>query len=329
MDYPAVRMDVDRVHATELGLTQKDVVDNVITALNSDLMIAPNYWVDRKTGNDYFMTVQYYEHGNPAIHDPLDLTNIPIRAPNLKVPTTLDTVVKLTRLRASTEIDHYKSQRSTDIYVTPKTEDLGHVTAAIQKLVSQARHPEQMRVNLLGMVQGMNESFKSFAIGFTLSFILLYLILVAQFKSFIDPVLIMLAIPMGVSGVLLILLLTNTTLNVMSLMGVLMLVGIANSNSILIVDFAHRLEEQGLPVIDAVITACRVRLRPILMTSLATIIGMIPMALKMGTGAEQYAPMARAIIGGLTSSVILTVFIVPAAYLLIYRRRRGPAVANA
>jgi multidrug efflux pump subunit AcrB len=178
------------------------------------------------------------------------------------------------------------------------------------------------------MVQGMEESFSSFAIGFTLSFLLLYLILIAQFKSFVDPILIMLAIPMGVTGVLLILLMTNTTLNVMSLMGVLMLVGIANSNSILIVDFAHRLEEQGLPVLDAVITACRVRLRPILMTSLATIIGMIPMALKFGTGSEQYAPMARAIIGGLTSSVILTVFIVPAAYLLIYgNKRKAPETA--
>jgi hydrophobic/amphiphilic exporter-1 (mainly G- bacteria), HAE1 family len=174
------------------------------------------------------------------------------------------------------------------------------------------------------MVQGMNESFKSFAKGFVLSFILLYLILIAQFRSFVDPFLIMLAIPMGFVGVLLILPLTHTTLNVMSLMGVLMLVGIADSNSILIVDFAHKLEEQGLPVADAVITACRVRLRPILMTSLATIIGMIPMAMKLGTGAEQYTPMARAIIGGLTSSVVLTVFIVPAAYMLVYGRRRGP-----
>ena len=155
----------------------------------------------------------------------------------------------------------------------------------------------------------------------------LYLILIAQFKSFVDPILIMLAIPMGVVGVMIILLLTKTTLNVMSLMGVLMLVGIANSNSILIVDFAHRLEEQGLSVRDAIISACRVRLRPILMTSLATIIGMIPMALKLGTGAEQYAPMARAIIGGLTSSVFLTVFIVPAAYLLIYRRKETRVVA--
>jgi multidrug efflux pump subunit AcrB len=130
-----------------------------------------------------------------------------------------------------------------------------------------------------------------------------------------------------VSGALVILLLTNTTLNVMSLMGVLMLIGVANSNSILIVDFAHRLEAQGLTVTDAIVTACRVRLRPILMTSLATIIGMIPMALKMGTGSEQYAPMARTIIGGLTSSVLLTIFIVPAAYLIIYRNRRSPEPA--
>jgi multidrug efflux pump subunit AcrB len=172
------------------------------------------------------------------------------------------------------------------------------------------------------MVQGMEASFKSFALGFLISFLLLFLILTAQFKSFIDPFLIMLAIPMGFVGVLLILPLTHSTLNVMSLMGVLMLVGIADSNSILIVDFAHNLERQGLSAADAVITACRVRLRPILMTSLATIIGMIPMALKLGTGAEQYAPMAKAVIGGLTSSVLLTIFIVPAAYLLVYGRRK-------
>jgi len=287
------------------------------------VMIAPNYWVDRKTGNNYFLTVQYFEHGASAIRDPLDLTNIPLRAPNLKQPTTLDTVVKLNHIQTPTEIDHYAIQRSTDVYVSPKAEALNSITAKVRDIVTNTKHAPNVRINLRGMVVGMEESFKSFGIGFILSFILLYLILVAQFKSFIDPVLIMLAIPMGVSGVLIILLLTHTTLNVMSLMGVLMLVGIANSNSILIVDFAHRLEEQGLSVTDAVITSCRVRLRPILMTSLATIIGMIPMALKLGTGAEQYAPMARAIIGGLTSSVLLTVFIVPAAYLLIYRNR-GP-----
>jgi len=193
---------------------------------------------------------------------------------------------------------------------------------------SHSNLSRNIRVDLRGMVNSMQQSFSSFAKGFMISFILLFLILVAQFRSFIDPFLIMLAIPMGFIGVLVILPLTHSSLNVMSLMGVLMLIGIADSNSILIVDFAHRLEEQGLSVTDAAITACRVRLRPILMTSLATIIGMIPMAMKLGTGAEQYAPMARAIIGGLSSSVLFTIFIVPAAYVLVYRNRRRAVPAQ-
>jgi len=371
MNYPALRFNVNRVHAAELGLDQQEIVDNVITALNSNTMIAPNYWVDYKTGNDYFLTVQYNEHGPAAIHNPVDLMQIPLRRrmeqatglecgpakPATVVPraavadpphprwacrsvlptslvresspgdrarpvTVLDNVVNVDFLQSPTEVDHYQIQRVVDVYVTPAGEDLGKVTRAIGKTVSDAKLPANVRVDLRGMVEGMNESFRSFGLGFMLSFILLYLILIAQFRSFVDPFLIMLAIPMGFIGVLVILPLTHTTLNVMSLMGVLMLVGIADSNSILIVDFAHKLELQGLSVADAVITACRVRLRPILMTSLATIIGMIPMAMKLGTGGEQYTPMARAIIGGLTSSVLLTVFIVPAAYLLVYGRRR-------
>ncbi len=364
MDYPALRVDVDRVHAGEMGLTQKDVVDNVITALNSNYMIAPNYWVDRHTGNDYYLTVQYFEHGQPSIQNMIDLGQIPLRDPGSgdkacgeagnpaigqpgrswdcsvqgRPTTVLNNVVKIEQIQTPTEIDHYQIQRAIDLYVTPKGEDLGDVTATIQNILAKARAkaeiPGNVRVNLRGMVEGMNASFKSFALGFTLSFILLYLILTAQFKSFVDPFLIMLAIPMGFIGVLIILPLTHSTLNVMSLMGVLMLIGIADSNSILIVDFAHNLESQGLSPKDAVITACRVRLRPILMTSLATIIGMIPMALKLGTGAEQYTPMARAIIGGLTSSVVLTIFIVPAAYLLVYGKKNpqagtAPATENA
>jgi multidrug efflux pump subunit AcrB len=347
MNYPALRLDVDRVHAGELGLTQKDVVDNVITALNSNYMIAPNYWVDRKSGNDYYLTVQYFEHGHPAIHSLSDVGLIPLRAdapggstdspiyhPTLlksgptplaypvRPVTVLDNVVKIHFDQSPTEVDHYQIQKVVDVYVTPAGEDLGRLTHPINNILDQAHYPEEVRVNLRGMVTGMMESFKSFGLGFVMSFILLYLILTAQFKSFRDPFLIMLAIPMGFVGVLLTLPLTHTTLNVMSLMGVLMLIGIADSNSILIVDFAHTLEGQGLSPRDAVIAACRVRLRPILMTSLATILGMLPLALKLGTGAEQYTPMARAIIGGLISSVILTIFIVPAAYVLAYGNQK-------
>jgi hydrophobic/amphiphilic exporter-1 (mainly G- bacteria), HAE1 family len=219
-------------------------------------------------------------------------------------------------------VDHYQIQRVAYVYVTPGGEDLGKLSAKIKNLLDTQTYPGNVRINLRGMVQGMNDSFRSFGVGLSLAVVLLFLILVAQFRSFKDPLLIMLAIPMGFIGVLVMLPLTHTTLNVMSLMGVLMLVGIAASNSILIVEFAHRLEEQGQTARDAVITSCRVRLRPILMTSLATIIGMIPMALKLGAGSEQYAPLARAIIGGLTVSVLLTVFIVPAAYLLVYGRER-------
>jgi HAE1 family hydrophobic/amphiphilic exporter-1 len=349
MNYPTLHLDVDRVHAGELGLTQKDVVDNVITALNSNYMIAPNYWVDRKSGNDYYLTVQFFEKGQPAIHDMADFGQIPLRDPangagiscgptgsggsegtqpawacggQGRPITVLNNVVSVRQVQTPTEVDHYQIQRAMDVYVTPTGEDLGRVTSSIRDILAKTNIPGNVRVNLRGMVQGMEASFKSFALGFLISFLLLFLILTAQFRSFIDPFLIMLAIPMGFVGVLLILPLTHSTLNVMSLMGVLMLVGIADSNSILIVDFAHNLERQGLSAEDAVITACRVRLRPILMTSLATIIGMIPLALKLGTGAEQYTPMARAIIGGLTSSVLLTIFIVPAAYLLVYGRRK-------
>jgi HAE1 family hydrophobic/amphiphilic exporter-1 len=353
MNYPALRLDVDRVHAGEMGLTQKDVVDNVITALNSDYMIAPNYWVDRKSGNDYYLTVQFFEKGHGAIQNMADLGQIPLRDPGpqgincgptgppaansqpawacdgTNRPTTvLSNVVKVEQTQTPTEVDHYQIQRVIDIFVTPSGEDLQSVTSAIRKILAKTDVPGNVRINLRGMVQGMEASFKSFGFGFLISFLLLYLILTAQFKSFVDPFLIMLAIPMGFVGVLIILPLTGSTLNVMSLMGVLMLVGIADSNSILIVDFAHNLEKEGMPPADAVITACRVRLRPILMTSLATIIGMIPMALKLGTGAEQYAPMAKAIIGGLTSSVLLTIFIVPAAYLLVYGKREQKATTS-
>jgi multidrug efflux pump subunit AcrB len=178
--------------------------------------------------------------------------------------------------------------------------------------------PIDVRTAVRGSIEGMRQSFKSFGIGLILSIVLVYLILMAQFASFVDPLIILLAIPPGITGVLLLLLLTHTTLNVMSLMGVIMMTGIVVSNSILIVDVTRVYRREGMKIREAVATACRVRLRPILMTSLATILGMIPMALALEAGSEQYAPLARAIIGGLTVSVVVTVFLVPAAYLWIH-----------
>jgi multidrug efflux pump subunit AcrB len=326
LDYPALKLDVDRLRASELGLSQKEVVSNVITALTSNTMIAPSYWIDPKSGLDYLLTVQYPER---QVHTLLDLKSIPLRSPGQQEPTRLDAISKISRIQSPTEVDHYQLRRTIDIYVRPSGEDLARIANSIDGIVAGTTLPEGISVDLRGMVQGMRASFKSFTVGLMLSVVLLYLILVAQFRSFLDPVLILLAVPTGLAGVLLTLYLTGTTLNVMSLMGVVMLVGIVVSNSILIVDFAHRLQEDGMPVRDAVAMACRVRLRPVLMTSLATIIGLLPMAMKLGAGSESYAPLARAIIGGLAMSVVLTVFIVPAAYLLVYgRRKQSPAAAT-
>ena len=319
LDYPALRLDIDREHASEMGLSQKEAVDNVITALTSNGMIAPSYWIDPKTGNDYMLTVQYPES---AIKSVADLKSIPLRAPGNHAAALLDAVATVSRLDTPTEVDHYQIQRVIDIYVNTKGEDLGKVANAIDQIIRGQKLPANVRVNLRGMVQGMRASFHSFGFGLLLSILLLYLILVAQFRSFVDPMLILLAVPTGITGVLVTLYISGTTLNVQSLMGVIMMVGIVVSNSILIVEFAHRLEAQGMSVHEAIISSCHIRLRPILMTSLATIIGLIPLALKLGTGSEAYAPLARAIIGGLAVSVVLTVFLVPAAYLWVYQNKK-------
>lgn len=320
IDQPALQLEVERARAAELGLTSKEVIQNVITALTSGAMIAPSYFVDPRSGNDYLLTVQYDEG---YVKNFADLQSIPIRSPLLDKPTRLDAVSRIRNSYAPTEVNHYQLRRVINVYVASATEDLGRVVKGVDQVLATTEIPAGLRVTLRGMVQGMNSSFRSFGLGLILSVVLVYLILVAQFQSWLDPLLILLAVPTGLTGVLLVLFLTGTTLNVMSLMGIVMMVGIVVSNSILIVEFIRRLREDGKPIRESVSLACRVRLRPVLMTSLATLIGLLPMALKLGTGSEAYAPLALAIIGGLGVSVVLTVFIVPAAYLLVYGRREG------
>jgi multidrug efflux pump subunit AcrB len=327
IDYPALQLNVDREKASQLGLSQKEIVNNVITSLTSNAMIAPNYWIDPKSGNPYLLTVQYPES---AVSTLTDLKQIPLRGPKISQPTFLDSVVTVKTIASPTEVDHYQLFRVIDLYVSPKTENLGTITPQIEKILRDTKMPEGDRVTLRGSVQGMRQSFKSFGIGLILSVVLVYLVLVAQFASWSDPLIILLAVPPGLAGVLLFLLATHTTLNVMSLMGVVMMVGIVVSNSILIVEFARHLHHEGKPLKEAVSTASRLRLRPILMTSLATLLGLIPMALGIEAGSEQYAPLARAIIGGLLVSVAVTVYLVPAAYLIVHHKEeRAEAEAHA
>jgi len=318
VDYSSLRLVIDRRHAAELGLSQKEIMQNVITALTSNGMIAPSFWADPKSGNDYLLTVQYREGYVKNIND---LLAIPLHGTNQAKPTRLDAVCSVKNEDSPTEIDHYQLRKVVDVYVATSKEDLSKVYAAVKKIVADTKLPTGVRVDLRGSVQGMESSFSSFGSGLILSVVLVYLILVAQFKSFMDPLIILLAVPTGLTGVLVTLVATGTTLNIMSLMGIVMMVGIVVSNSILIVEFANRLRLDGLSVREAISTSCRVRLRPVLMTSLATLIGLIPMALALGAGSEAYAPLARAIIGGLGVSVVLTVFIVPAAYLMVKEGR--------
>jgi len=325
IDAPALQLGINRLHASELGLTQKEVVSNVITALTSNAMIAPSFWVDPKSGNDYLLTVQYRDTTIGSLND---LKSIPVRSAAAPFPTRLDAVTDIHRVVAPTEVDHYQLRRVIDVFVAPVSEELGRVGDEVARIVAKLRKPEGIRVTIRGSVQAMNASFRSFGLGLLLALLLVYLILVAQFRSFVDPLIILLAVPPGITGVLAMLVATGTTLNIMSLMGVVMMAGIVVSNSILIVEFTHRLIDDGMPLRQAVQFACRVRMRPILMTSLATVFGLIPMAAKLGTGSEAYAPLARAIIGGLTASVALTVFIVPAAILIIYRRRESPIAGS-
>ena len=317
IDYPAVQLDVDRVRARELGLTQKEVVGNIITALTSNTMIAPSYWIDPKNGNDYMLTVQYPE---TQIRSFDDLRAIPVHGKGIQDATRLDNVSTIRQIKSPTEVDHYALRRVIDVYVQPLGEDLGRIATAIDNLTARTRLPEGVAVTLRGLVQGMRQSFRSFFIGLSLSVVLLYLILVAQFRSFLDPLLILTAVPPGITGALLILYLTGTSMNVMSLMGLMILIGMTVSDSILIVEFTTHLRETGLTVRQAVVKAARVRLRPVLMTSLATIIGLLPMALKLGAGSESYAPLARAVLGGMSISLMMTVIMVPAAYYVAYRK---------
>jgi HAE1 family hydrophobic/amphiphilic exporter-1 len=322
VDYPALKLDIDRVRASELGLNEKEIVGNVITALTSDQMIAPSFWVDPKTGNDYMLTVQYPEN---FIKNFNDLASVPLRGSKSDQPTRLDNVSSIRHIESPTEVDHYQLRRVMDVYVSPSGEDIGKVLSGVQKIIHNTPLPENVRVEVRGSAHAMEVSFHSFGLGLILATLLVYLILVAQFQSFLDPFLILLAVPTGLTGVLIMLFATHTTLNVMSLMGIVMMVGIVVSNSILIVEFTNRLREEGRSLREAVALACRVRLRPVLMTSLATLIGLIPMALALGAGSEAYAPLARAIIGGLAVSVVLTVFIVPCAYYIVYRRKEEAA----
>ncbi len=320
VDYPALHLSIDRERAAQLGLKADEVSGNIISAISSNGMIAPGYWIDPKTGLDYLLTVQYPE---AQIKNERDLMNIPLRSSSSGQPVLLDAVATVSRQSSPTEVDHYQLRRVIDVYVTPSGEDLRKVANAIESMTHNMNLPANIQVNLRGVVQTMRTSLRSFGLGLILSIGLLYLLLVAQFSSFSEPLVILVTVPMGLVGVMLALIATGASLNIMSLMGTVMLIDLAASNGIIVMELAARLAQETSRF-EAIVRACRIRMRPIVMTSLATVVGLVPMALKLGSGSEAYAPLAWTIIGGLTFSVLLSAFVLPAAYLLIGRSAQSP-----
>ena len=322
-DYPTLRINVDRVKAARLGLNQRDVVTNVITALTSNQMIAPSIWIDPKTGNDYFLTAQYDE----AQINSLDtLRNIPVRSSDGSHSRAdalmLRNVATITREQHPAEADHYNIQRVVDVLVAPSTDDMGGTLSAVQKALADLKMPAGTEIAYRGSVESMRRSFSSFGYGLGMAVVLLYLVMVAQFRSFLDPFIIMFAVPMGLFGVVWTLYFTGTTLNIESFMGIIAMVGIVVSNAILLVDFANRRFRGGEKLRLAIVESAKIRMRPILMTTLATVVGLMPMALKLGAGSEASAPLARAAAGGLAVSTLLTLFLVPALYETFYGRNQ-------
>ena len=346
IDYPTIKLNPDRTKMAYSGIDHEDTVKNLMSMLNSSTSFDPAFWLDYKTGNHYFVGVTYKEQDINSVDS---LMTVPVTGKHPTGPVQLQDLVSRPEMTSSAvQVNHVALTRVIDIYASVQGRDVGSVAADIERLLSHwgkrgsattegvaqwsVSDPEKpgetlagYSVKMRGEVASMNESFASLGFGMVLAVILIYLIMVAQFRSFLDPFIILFAVPLGLIGVLTMLAATGTTLNVQSLMGLIFMVGIAVSNSILLVEFANRLRlEHGYSTLDAAIESGRVRLRPILMTSLAAIVGLVPLALHQG---EATMPLARAVIGGLSVSTALTVFVVPCLYVL-FKGNQAPSPAS-
>jgi len=330
LDAPQINIDIDRVKAAQVGLTQEEVVKNVVTALNSSINFAPSFWIDEKNGNHYFIGAQYRENDIQSINSILD---IPITGKNQTTPVALRTFGKFSRGTAYSEINHLNITRVTDVFVNVRGRDVGSVVGDIERYVDnikndRAQVPEGYSIQMRGEVKTMHESFTSLGFGFLLAIVLVYLVMIVEFRSFLDPFIVMFAVPLGLIGVAWMLFLTHTFLSIQSMMGIIMMVGIVVSFSVLMVDFANRIlaeaaekNERKTPR-DAIAEAATIRLRPILMTGLAAILGLMPMALFGGAN----IPLARAVVGGILAALVLVLFVVPVLYVL-FKREKAVAVS--
>ena len=318
-DAPYLVLDIDRVKAAQLGLTAENVIQQLVVAMNSSVSVNRNFWIDSSSGNQYFVGVQFPENAERSLEDILGMPVAISAQTNNRV--NFGSLVTPRRTNGEVEIHHSSLKRVANVLVNTERRDLGAVATDVRKALEGFQLPPGMRMTIKGEYNRMNETFRQLGIGLLLAIVLVYLLQVVLFRSWSAPAVIMASVPLGFIGVVWMLWLSGTTLNVQSMLGTIFLVGISVNNSLLLVEFANRLRrDPSVSAVSAIREAASTRFRPILMTFLATTLAMAPMAMGLGRGAEASTPLARAVVGGLAVSLVLTLFLVPVLYVAIVRK---------
>jgi multidrug efflux pump subunit AcrB len=323
VDVPEMLFNVDRTRAQQLGLSQQDVANSLLISLSSSTQIAPNYWIDPRNSVDYPVSVMTPQ---ARVNSTAELLRTPIHSGSRSAPQLLTNIGRLQRGVTASVVNHYDVQPLYDVYANVQDRDLGAVARDVDAVIRDftPKLPKGSFVETRGQVSTMRSSFLGLAVGLIFAVVLVYFVMVVNFQSWLDPFIILMALPGALSGIVLMLFVTQTTLNVPSMMGAIMSIGVATANSILLVNFANDLRETGADALTAALEAGFTRLRPVIMTALAMIVGMLPMALGLGEGGEQNAPLGRAVIGGLLLATVATLFFVPVVYSVL--RRNPPRV---
>jgi multidrug efflux pump subunit AcrB len=328
LDYPTLKVDVDRLRAAQVGLSQRDVANNILISLSSSGLVSPSYFLNPANNVNYTVVVKtpltQVSSTQALMNTPMTVqgatadSTSPLEVPQAQAQT-LGSLAELSSQYSPDQINHYTVQRVLDVQAGMEGRDLGSIVSDMEKRFAKITPlPKGVKITIRGQNQVMSESFRSLGLGLILAIALVYCLMVVLFQSWLDPLIIMVAVPGALVGILWMLAVTHTTLNVESMMGSIMAVGIAVSNSILLVNFANDLRvEKNLNALDAALEAGKTRLRPVIMTALAMIIGMVPMALALGEAGEQNAPLGRAVIGGLLMATFVTLFVVPVVYSLL------------
>jgi multidrug efflux pump subunit AcrB len=321
-DYPTFNVDVDRTKAQQAGFTEANVTSSVLNSLSGSFQITPMFFLNWNNGVNYNLVAQTPQYHMQSIQD---LQNIPITAPGRPQPEILADMASFARSHEMAVISHYNIRRVVDIYGAVQDRDLGAVSRDVERIVAenQKNLPRGTYISVHGQVQTMRSSYIGLLSGLVFAIVLVYMLIVVNFQSWLDPFIIITALPAALAGIVFFLFLTHTTLSVPALMGAIMCMGVATANSILVVSFAKERFEHHGNAIHAAIEAGSTRFRPVLMTALAMIIGMIPMALGLGDGGEQNAPLGRAVIGGLLCATVATLVFVPSVFSLLHGGRSG------